>query len=108
MSQLNYYLAMPVNVASGVVFASPHSGRDYPESFLQKTILNANVIRSSEDAFVDQLFAYAPDHGCPVATFARIRGYRPLPGEGRGGTSVPQHVGHGGPRHLPARLHMGA
>ena len=65
MSQLNYYLAMPVNVASGVVFASPHSGRDYPESFLQKTILNANVIRSSEDAFVDQLFAYAPDHGCP-------------------------------------------
>ena len=65
MPQPNYYLAMPVHVASGVVFASPHSGRDYAESFLQKTILDAKVIRSSEDAFVDQLFACAPDHGCP-------------------------------------------
>ena len=36
MPQPNYYLAMPVHVASGVVFASPHSGRDYAESFLQK------------------------------------------------------------------------
>jgi N-formylglutamate amidohydrolase len=59
-----YHLAMPVHCGSGVVFASPHSGRDYSDSFLEQSVLDRNLIRSSEDAFVDQLFACAPDHGC--------------------------------------------
>ena len=59
-----YHLAMPVHYGSGVVFASPHSGRDYSDSFLEQSVLDRNLIRSSEDAFVDQLFACAPDHGC--------------------------------------------
>lgn len=50
---------------SAVVFASPHSGCDYPEWFVRRTLLTRNTIRSSEDAFVDQLFDAAPDLGSP-------------------------------------------
>jgi N-formylglutamate deformylase len=53
----------PETARSCVVFASPHSGRDYPLSFLNATILNDHTIRSSEDAFVDQLFGCAPEFG---------------------------------------------
>jgi N-formylglutamate amidohydrolase len=45
---------------SCVVFASPHSGRDYPWAFLRSSVLDEHAIRSSEDAFVDQLFDCAP------------------------------------------------
>jgi N-formylglutamate deformylase len=48
-----------------VVFASPHSGRDYPDWFVQESLLDARTIRSSEDAFVDQLFDCAPHFGAP-------------------------------------------
>ncbi|MBB3994415.1 N-formylglutamate deformylase [Sulfitobacter undariae] len=54
---------LPAAPSSCVVFASPHSGRDYSWSFLRKTVLNEHVIRSSEDAFVDQLFECAPQFG---------------------------------------------
>ncbi|KEJ90351.1 N-formylglutamate amidohydrolase [Sulfitobacter donghicola] len=54
---------LPNTPASCVVFASPHSGRDYAWSFMRKTVLNEHAIRSSEDAFVDQLFDCAPNYG---------------------------------------------
>lgn len=54
---------LPARPASCVVFASPHSGRDYSWSFLRKTVLNEHAVRSSEDAFVDQLFDCAPEFG---------------------------------------------
>lgn len=60
-----YHLEQPERVASCVVFASPHSGSDYPDGFLRQTILNAHTIRSSEDAFVDRLFQAAPQFGAP-------------------------------------------
>jgi N-formylglutamate amidohydrolase len=53
---------------SCVVFASPHSGRDYPWAFLRSSVLDEHAIRSSEDAFVDQLFDCAPKFG---ATFIK-------------------------------------
>lgn len=53
---------------SCVVFASPHSGRDYPWSFLRNSVLDEQMIRSSEDAFVDQLFDCAAEFG---ATFIK-------------------------------------
>jgi N-formylglutamate deformylase len=56
----------PEKLRSCVVFASPHSGRDYPFSFLRATVLDAQSIRSSEDAFVDQLFDCAPQFGAPL------------------------------------------
>lgn len=58
-----YDVMLPSRSLSCVVFASPHSGRDYSWSFLRKTVLNEHAIRSSEDAFVDQLFDCAPEHG---------------------------------------------
>jgi len=60
-----YYLATPEHWSSPVVFASPHSGRDYPWSFLRRTLLDAHTIRTSEDAYVDQLFDVAPRFGAP-------------------------------------------
>ncbi|QUJ76550.1 N-formylglutamate amidohydrolase [Sulfitobacter albidus] len=58
-----YDVVLPARPHSCVVFASPHSGRDYSWSFLRKTVLNEHAIRSSEDAFVDQLFDCAPEFG---------------------------------------------
>lgn len=73
-----YHLVRPSTRTTSVVFASPHSGRDYPEAFLRRTVLNANEIRSSEDAFVDQLYAAAPDHGAPLLTACAPRAYLDL------------------------------
>ncbi len=66
MPKPTFKLKMPQNRSTSVVFASPHSGRNYPWSFLRKSVLDAHVIRSSEDAFVDLLFADAPDFGAPL------------------------------------------
>ena len=48
------------------VFASPHSGRLYPSSFIGRSRLNPLNLRRSEDAFVDELFATAVDAGAPL------------------------------------------
>ncbi|WP_223424145.1 N-formylglutamate amidohydrolase [Tateyamaria pelophila] len=61
-----YTVLHPEKRTSCVVFASPHSGRDYPKHFLRSTVLNQTEIRSSEDAFVDQLFDVAPNFGAPL------------------------------------------
>ena len=61
-----YRLTLPDPRSTGVVFASPHSGRAYSRAFLARSALDARAIRSSEDAFVDELFAAAPHHGAPL------------------------------------------
>ncbi|MBB3711559.1 N-formylglutamate amidohydrolase [Limimaricola variabilis] len=61
-----FELFRPAAHTSCVVFASPHSGRDYPQALLERSALDARQIRSSEDAFVDQLFSAAPEHGAPL------------------------------------------
>jgi len=68
-----YTLRAPAVQTTSVVFASPHSGRDYPWEFLRQSVLDERVIRSSEDAFVDLLFEDAPTFGAPllVATAPR-------------------------------------
>ena len=66
MSSQAYKLDRPESRTSSVVFASPHSGNDYPEWFLQRSVLNAHSIRSSEDAFVDRLFDQASTFGAPL------------------------------------------
>ncbi|MBL6852518.1 MAG: N-formylglutamate amidohydrolase [Alphaproteobacteria bacterium] len=48
------------------VFASPHSGRAYPQSFVAASRLNAVSLRRSEDAFVDELFCGAVAMGAPM------------------------------------------
>jgi N-formylglutamate amidohydrolase len=61
-----YVLTRPRERLCPVIFASPHSGRDYPAEFLAQVVLNRRAIRSSEDAFVDQLFGMAPEIGAPL------------------------------------------
>jgi N-formylglutamate amidohydrolase len=51
-----------------LVFASPHSGRDYPADFVAAARLDLHGLRRSEDSFVDELFAAAPAHGAPLVT----------------------------------------
>ena len=75
MSQDAYTLILPDQPTSSVVFASPHSGREYPWSFLRQTVLDKNVIRSSEDAFVDRLFDRAPEFGAPFLVAGAPRAF---------------------------------
>ncbi len=61
-----YKLTRPDLQTTCAVFASPHSGRDYPWAFLRKSVLDELAIRSSEDAFMDMLIANAPSCGAPL------------------------------------------
>lgn len=70
-----FRLDLPDNWTTSVVFASPHSGRDYPASFLRASVLDERAIRTSEDAYVDLLFASAPRQGAPLLTARAPRAY---------------------------------
>src|SRR5262249_8585519 len=48
------------------LFASPHSGRFYPDSLTRATRLDPITLRRSEDAFVDELFAGVMALGAPL------------------------------------------
>ncbi|WP_170436444.1 N-formylglutamate amidohydrolase [Ruegeria arenilitoris] len=78
MHSAAYALEMPAERTSCVVFSSPHSGRNYLPGFLDRSVLNRNVIRSSEDAFVDQLFASASIQGAPLIAAQMPRAFLDL------------------------------
>ena len=61
-----FVLTAPDAQKSPFVFASPHSGRLYPASFLSRSRLTGLSLRRSEDAFVDELFAAAASIGAPL------------------------------------------
>lgn len=63
-----YHILRPAVPRSSVIFASPHSGRDYRPEFLARTALDPLALRSSEDAFVDRLFGCAPELGAALMT----------------------------------------
>ncbi len=46
-----------------IIFNSPHSGRVYPSVFIESSRLSAQALRKSEDAYVEELLASAPEHG---------------------------------------------
>lgn len=75
MQDSAYDLFLPDGVPSRHVFASPHSGRDYPPGFLGASVLDEHAIRSSEDAFVDLLFAAAPELGAALLAARAPRAY---------------------------------
>jgi len=56
----------PLEQTAPVVFASPHSGHDYPASFVAASQLDPVSLRRSEDAFVDELYDHAPRAGAPL------------------------------------------
>jgi N-formylglutamate deformylase len=61
-----FRLERPAHQSVPFVFASPHSGRVYPDSLLARTRLDATTLRRSEDAFVDELFSAAVGLGAPL------------------------------------------
>jgi len=73
-----YSLFRPARRSTPVVFSSPHSGRAYPAAFLAASALDGQMIRSSEDAFVDELFSAAPAHGAPLLLAEMPRAYLDL------------------------------
>lgn len=70
-----YTLILPDLPLTGCVFASPHSGRDYPADLRQRTVLSDLALRSSEDAYVDLLVAAAPGLGAPLLLARTPRAY---------------------------------
>jgi N-formylglutamate amidohydrolase len=70
-----YSLIRPERRTSPVLFASPHSGNQYPKDFLAQVVLDRHAIRSSEDAFVDRLFDMAPKLGAPLLSAQMPRAY---------------------------------
>ena len=66
-------VARPATQTIPLIFASPHSGRCYPDAFLAASRLDALGLRRSEDSFVDELFAACVRFGAPLvhATFPR-------------------------------------
>jgi len=60
---------------TALVFASPHSGRFYPEDMMSAAALDALAIRRSEDALVDDLIAQAPALGAAVIAARYARAY---------------------------------
>jgi N-formylglutamate amidohydrolase len=57
------------------VFASPHSGRFYPRSFVGESRLSPLMLRRSEDAFADELFAAVTSLGAPLVCARFPRAY---------------------------------
>jgi N-formylglutamate amidohydrolase len=58
-----------------LVYASPHSGRCYPDDMMDAAALDATAIRRSEDCFVDDLVAGAPELGAALITARLARAY---------------------------------
>lgn len=75
MPKAPYELSMPDARTTSVIFASPHSGRVYPRAFLRASVLDERTIRSSEDMYVDRLFADAPAFGAPLLAATAPRAY---------------------------------
>jgi len=70
-----YRLHLPEIVTSGVVFASPHSGRFYPADFTRRAQLDLLRLRSSEDAFVERLLTQVPLAGATLLEAVYPRAY---------------------------------
>jgi N-formylglutamate amidohydrolase len=68
-----YRLLAPERPFAPVVFTSAHSGQAYSPDLMRGVRLCPLSLRRSEDCFVDELFAAAPDHGAPLlaANFPR-------------------------------------
>jgi N-formylglutamate amidohydrolase len=65
----------PAGRTTPVVFASPHSGRLYPDDLIAASSLDAAAIRRSEDAFVDILASGGPQRGAPLIAARYARAY---------------------------------
>jgi N-formylglutamate deformylase len=69
-----FRLARPQAQTVPFIFASPHSGRHYPATLAAASRLDSLMLRRSEDAFVEDLFAEVVALGAPLlaAEFPRV------------------------------------
>jgi len=69
-----YTLSQPNAPTTPLVLSSPHSGRDYPPSFLAQSLLSLKQLRQSEDCYVDHIIKPLTEFGIPLITakFPRI------------------------------------
>jgi N-formylglutamate amidohydrolase len=58
-----------------LVLASPHSGCNYPATFVAASRLDPLTLRRSEDSFVDEIFGSAPGLGAPLISASFPRAY---------------------------------
>src|SRR5271167_3486276 len=65
----------PAEVETPIVLDSPHSGSRYPRRFLESSRLDAQTLRRSEDAFVDELVAPCVAIGAPLLRARFPRAY---------------------------------
>ena len=65
-SQSGVQVLAPQSQSVPVIFASPHSGQNYSNSFVQASRLTPRQLRRSEDSFIDEVFASAPEFGAPL------------------------------------------
>ncbi len=70
-----YEILAPETQSKPLVFASPHSGADYPADFVAASRLDPLALRMSEDSFVDEIFAAAPQLGAPLLRALFPRAY---------------------------------
>lgn len=70
-----YGVFHPARLSHPLVFASPHSGRFYPEGMAARSPLSAQALRRSEDMWVDDLVACAPGFGWPLIAARYARAY---------------------------------
>ncbi len=65
-AQPAYEIVADERPATPLVFASPHSGRHYPPEMLAAAAVQPELLRRSEDAFVDRIVALAPAAGASL------------------------------------------
>jgi N-formylglutamate amidohydrolase len=74
-AEISHEIISPERQTVPLVFASPHSGSDYPADFLAASRLDPVSLRRSEDSFVDELFSAAPKLGAPLIRALFPRAY---------------------------------
>ena len=73
-----FTVSRPTTTAGRFIFSSPHSGRIYPPEFIKNSPLSDVELRSSEDAYVDELFCHVPNQGAHFITALVPRAYLDL------------------------------
>jgi N-formylglutamate amidohydrolase len=75
LTRTPFRIRRPSKLLTPFIVASPHSGRVYPKNFLSLSRLSLDVLRRSEDAFVDELFSPALELGAPMVAALFPRAY---------------------------------
>ena len=68
-----FVITRPKAPGSHIIFASPHSGACYPDSFTARSACTLTDLRRNEDAYIDALLSCVADFGAPLlaANFPR-------------------------------------